>query len=283
MTNKIHSCEISDSFVHPNNKLNDGKNGHGERRLYISSSNTIYDSLLKPWKFIVSIEYKSKIEDFFINGDIFKKQNIDRVTDVNNLLDKVEKMTISPTKQDGRQDVRRKYIGPYKEKENIQNWDKMRKILAPTKTLFEFFEKDDHIQIVINTNNIKLYNIPHGCSHIQIEWLNTISKQYNIEIQHAMNGGEFCLRHPVNGYMWPVDGYHCCDMHKCTGNSKSPCKYNKYVFEFQGTYWHKNKKDKDAKKKEFYESKGYKMIHKHEELYIQYNKLLKNIKNISIK
>ena len=44
---KLHQCEVSDSFVYPNMKLSNGKNGNGESRLFISCSEKICEEIKK--------------------------------------------------------------------------------------------------------------------------------------------------------------------------------------------------------------------------------------------
>jgi len=56
---------------------------------------------------------------------------------------------------------------------------------------------------------------------MQICWLNFISKFYNINIQHAENGGEYRLN------KLKIDGF---------------CKENNTIYEFHGDFWHGNPK-----------------------------------------
>ena len=71
----------------------------------------------------------------------------------------------------------------------------------------------------------------HGChkccniiySKMQIVWLNFHSKFHNINIQHALNDGEFLI--PNTRYK--ADGY---------------CKETNTIYEFHGDYWHGNPK-----------------------------------------
>jgi len=58
-------------------------------------------------------------------------------------------------------------------------------------------------------------------SKSQIQWLEFLSKFYNITIKHALNGREFKI--PNTNY--PVDGY---------------CEETNTVYEFHGDYWHGN-------------------------------------------
>mgnify|MGYP001308619122 FL=1 len=91
-----------------------------------------------------------------------------------------------------------------------------------------------------------------------------------------MNKGEHKERKD-NGYFWPVDGYHNCEKHKCCGTREKPCIWNNYVFEFQGTYWHKDKKEKDLDKKKFYIKKGYKWFEITEDEWTNRKKTFKSI------
>ena len=56
---------------------------------------------------------------------------------------------------------------------------------------------------------------------MQIRWLDFLSKFYNINIQHALNDGEFLI--PTTRYK--ADGY---------------CKKNNTIYEFHGNFWHGN-------------------------------------------
>jgi hypothetical protein len=57
----------------------------------------------------------------------------------------------------------------------------------------------------------------------QILWLSFLEKYYNINIQHALNIGEFKIKNTK----YKVDGY---------------CKENNTIYEFHGDYWHGNPK-----------------------------------------
>lgn len=63
------------------------------------------------------------------------------------------------------------------------------------------------------------YNV--GYSYRCIEWLNYIMQNENVEIQHALNGGEYSI--PNTRYR--ADGY---------------CKTNNTIYEFHGDIWHGN-------------------------------------------
>jgi len=64
---------------------------------------------------------------------------------------------------------------------------------------------------------------PVQYSNMAINYLNFMSKYYNIKIQHALNGGEFLI--PETKYR--ADGY---------------CKKNNTIFELHGNIWHGNPK-----------------------------------------
>jgi len=260
--NKLHYCEISDSFVHPENKLSNGKNGHGESRLFISCSTELMEQLCKkPWKIVFDTNYKSDIKEFIEEKDNFIKKH-DHVKKTYENIDKINGENIYIKPQPGPRDYRRNYIG-VKYVDNISNREKytiFRKSLAPTITTLKFYENREYIEVIVSHNkNIKKYNVPHGCSFISLEWLTHLENKEQIEIQHAMNGGEHKER-MSNGYFAGVDGFHCCEKHKCCGTKDSPCKWNRTVFEFQGDYWHRNKQEKDKIKKEKYESYGYNVV-----------------------
>jgi len=129
-------------------------------------------------------------------------------------------------------------------------------------------------------------------SNACIEWLNYLSNKYSIEIQHEYNKGEFQLRNPKNGYYIPVDGYHNCTIHRCSGDSNNPCQFNNHIWEFYGDYYHGNplkynkndkfhnisysiKHDKDLYKKKFYEDNGYIVNIKWENEWINDKKFMK--------
>lgn len=63
----------------------------------------------------------------------------------------------------------------------------------------------------------------YGYSLKSIKWLNQIAEQYNIHIQHALNGGEY--RIPNTRYK--ADGY---------------CEETNTIYEFHGDHWHGNPK-----------------------------------------
>jgi len=63
---------------------------------------------------------------------------------------------------------------------------------------------------------------PHF-SKMQIQWLDLLSKMYNIHIQHAVNG----IEHTIKTTQYKADGY---------------CKETNTIYEFNGDFWHGNPK-----------------------------------------
>ena len=277
--NKIHNCEISDSFVHPDNKLANGKNGHGESRLFTSSSKEIADKLHKKlWKICFDDTYENDISDFMRDSNNFIKKH-DHISKTTENIKNINGEIINVVPQPGTKDYRRNYVGVkhIDDKDNRNIYTKFRKSLAPTLTTLEFYDdNEDYITVrVVHNKNVKKYNIPHGCSFISLEWLKYLEDKENIEIQTAMNGGEHKERKD-NGYFSGVDGYHNCGKHKCCGSNENPCKWNQTVFEFQGDYWHRNKQIKDAEKKEKYECLGYNVVVIWEHEFIAIKKSMNN-------
>ena len=290
---KLHHCEVSDSFVHPIMKLSNGKNGNGESRLFVSCSENICEIIQKEKKIKIQFDdnYIDNLEPYVSDETNFRKKDFNRVKTWKKNIKDMEGKKIMIETQNGCEDVRRNYIGqtPHRgkenktkeEKENIRKWDTFRKSLVPTKTTLEFsIVENELIVYVLYNEEHQKYNKPSGCSFVSLEFLKDFGIINNIEIQHAMNGGEHKERKD-NGYFWPVDGYHDCEKHKCGGTRDKPCFWNKYVFEFQGDYWHKDKKNKDLAKKEFYIKKGYKWFEITESEYINRKKLIKSINHLS--
>tara|TARA_B100001093_G_C26799645_1_gene1002760 strand:+ start:242 stop:1114 length:873 start_codon:yes stop_codon:yes gene_type:complete len=285
----LHHCEVSDSFVHPNMKLSNGKNGNGESRLFISYSQEISKIIEEKQQIKIQFhhDYISILEQFVSQDTYFRKNVCKRLEYWKQNIEEISEQTIKIELQNGEKDVHRNYIGqdPHRnkknktkeEKENITKWDTLRKSLVPTKTTLKFIIVNSELILhIIYNEGYHKYNKPSGCSFVQIEFLKIFSSANNIEIQHAMNSGEHKER-KHNGYFWPVDGYHNCEKHKCCGSSNKPCFWHKYVFEFQGDYWHKEKKDKDLAKKKFYIEKGYKWFEIKEQEFINWKKLIKSI------
>ena len=164
---------------------------------------------------------------------------------------------------------------------NIKKWDKFRQTLIQGYTYIYIYILNGNLIFNIKNINIKIKKeLPSGVSYVSIEFLRIFQKTNNIEIQTGENNNEFGLR-KKNGYIWPVDGYHNCSKHKCIGNGRDPCFWDRFVFEFQGTYWHRDKKKKDLEKKQFYIKNGYKWFEISEKFWTNKKKLLKSIKNLS--
>ena len=80
-------------------------------------------------------------------------------------------------------------------------------------------------------------NQKHGCprcaksgySQISIQFLNDLAEDWNIDIQHAENKGEYRIEDPVFKCYYKADGYFEQDN-------------KKYVVEFHGDYYHGNPK-----------------------------------------
>ena len=289
LRHKVHQCEVSDSLVSPCMKLSGGKKGNGEGRLYISGSGEIGKQISdkKNVKMIYDPNYVNSLLTFVSKDANFRNKYDDRVENWKKSIKDTDGEKIMIETQNGNEDVRRNYIGqtPHRrkknktedEKENLRKWDTFRKSLVPTKTTLEFsIVENELIVCVLYNEEHHKYNKPSGCSFVSLDFLRDFCRINNIEIQHAMNGGEHKVR-KENGYFWPVDGYHDCEKHKCCGTRDKPCFWDKYVFEFQGDYWHKDKKDKDLAKKEFYIEKGYKWFEITESEYTNKKKLIKSI------
>ena len=285
----FHTCEVSDSFVHPTMKLSEGKNGNGESRLFISTDKDITNQLVKKeWILNYDSNYIEDVSEFVNNDKKFRQINPNRYNDMQNNISKLQESSIEVQLQQGSSDIRRNYIAqiPHRktkgktkiQQENIKKWDDMRKSLVPTITTIQFYDKEEHFLInIIHNKNVHKYNKLHGCSFVSLEFFKKFEKTNNIEIQTAKNGGEHKERKD-NGYFWPVDGYHNCDKHNCDGNIQSPCIWNNYVFEFQGDYWHKDKKTKDLEKRNFYINKRYKWFEITEFEWNNREKILKILK-----
>ena len=291
---------ISDCFVNQNLKLSNGKNGHGERRLYTGDNNNNNEHICKkPWLIIYPGNYKNEIGEFLDNQENFSKSCVDRKTQVYDSIDSCNKKLINISPQNGNTDVKRCYIGPNKNnKENIKLYDTFRFSVIPKLYSLKLIEKEEYFDCnIIKTEIIDKNKKNKKSSNVCIEWLNYLSNTLCIEIQHEHNNGEFQLRNPKNGYFWPVDGYHNCNLHNCLGNLENPCQYNNNIWEFYGDYYHGNplkynkdhtfhgksyseKHHKDLDKKKFYEEKGYKVHIKWESEWVEDKKIMKknNIK-----
>jgi len=291
---------IPDCFVSPYLKLSNGKNGHGERRLYTGDSYKNNEHICKkPWLIKYPCNYKNDIESILNDDSNFSKKCDNRKEIVNDNIDKCSNKLIYVVPQNGTEDVKRYYIGPDKsDRENIKLYDALRLTLIPKIYSLRLIESEDYFEChIIKNEDILKKPKNKKTSNVCKEWLTYLSNTYSIEIQHQDNKGEFQLRNPKNGYFWPVDGYHNCEIHRCQGDAKNPCKYNNHVWEFQGDYFHGNpskynlddtfhgvsylkKHNKDLDKKKFYEEKGYIVNIKWESEWVEEKKLMKknNIK-----
>ena len=272
-------------------KLSEGQGGNGESRLFISNNKEYAQKLAqKPWKIEFSEDYLDDVLSFVKSAENFRKKISNRDEIFRQNISNIDGSVIDVQLQQGGDDVNRNYIGqkPHRrrvsktsdEKKNIKKWDCFRESLVPTITTLEFYDKNTYILVKISHNkNIHKYNKIPGCSFVSLEFFKHFEHSNNIEIQTAKNGGEFKLR-KENGYFWPVDGYHNCRDHKCCGTSENPCIWHNYVFEFQGDYWHKEKKHKDLAKRKFYEEKNYKWFEITE---FEWNKRKRTLKAIEKK
>jgi len=284
---------IPDCFVSPILKFSNGKNGHGERRLYVGNEHTLHmDICKKPWKIVYPKNYKQQIDEIVDNSSLFSKPCSDRKKKVFMAIDQCCNKIIHIVPQNGNRDVRRYYIGPNKyDKNNIQLYDSFRLTLIPKIYSLKLDEYDKYfICSIVKSDSIhkKHKYFSHAC----IEYLNFLQHKYGIEIQSENNKGEFQLRNPSNGYYWPVDGYHNCKIHECIGNKDYPCPFYNHIWEFYGDYYHGNptkyseydlfhnksyskKHDKDRKKIKFYQDNGYTVHIKWENDWIEDKKFMK--------
>ena len=290
---------IPDCFVGTNLKLSNGKNGHGERRVYTGDSYDDNEKLtLKPWRITYPVNYMEEIEPVLNTGANFAKLMPNRKEFVQTAFTAVKDKSINIKSQNGTKDVRRFYVGPQKDNsDNVKLWDTFRNTLIPKEYYLQLVEFENYFECQIKSNrtNPPTMNKKNvSVSNTQMEYFNYKQKEYDIEIQGGHNNQkEFELRNPENGYYWPVDGRHECGIHKCSGSKDSPCQYNMYIWEFQGDYYHGNpekynkddkvhdvsvetKWEKDNKKKEFYESQGYKVNIVWESKWITQKKLLQS-------
>ena len=78
---KLHHCEVSDSFVHLNMKLSNGKNGNGESRLFVSCSKNICKIIKKEKKIKIQYDdnYIYNLEPYVSDETNFRKKDFNRV------------------------------------------------------------------------------------------------------------------------------------------------------------------------------------------------------------
>lgn len=291
----VPDCAVSSLL-----KLSNGKNGHGERRLYTGDSKSNNEYICrKPWRITYPSNYKSEIEALLEDNSKFAKQCADRKGVVNDGIDSCGNQIIRMSPQNGIKDVNRYYIGVNKEREdNVKLYRKFGCTVIPKLYSLRLIEKEEEFECyVVKSDSIDKSQEKKKASNASIEYLTKLEKEYGIEIQHARNRGEFQMRNPKNGRFWPVDGCHICGDHKCSGDGEFPCQYNKHIWEFQGDHWHGNpkkyskddtfhgmpyseKQKKDEEKKKFYEEQGYVVIVKWESEWIEDKKEMKkrNIK-----
>lgn len=285
---------ISDSFVVSNLKLAGGKNGHGESRIYMGTMNNINEYICsKPWLVNYPDNYKDEIADVLSNDGLFSKECSNRKAIVYNSIDTCKGQFLSLYPQNGTEDVKRGYIGPGPSCENKKLYNTLRRTLIPKLYSFKLVETETYFECnIIKTDDIDKKQMHSKASNASVEWLNYESNKLGIEIQHEHNKGEFQLRNPINGYFWPVDGYHNCKLHKCSGDLENPCQYNNHIWEFQGDYFHGNplkydqtdtfhgisyskKHSKDLAKQKFYEDNGYVVNIKWESEWVEDKKNMK--------
>jgi hypothetical protein len=291
---------ISDSYVKQKLKLAGGKNGHGEATLYTGDNNNNNEHICtKPWHIKYPDNYKNEIEPLLDDDKKFSKPCNDRKSIVYNAIDYCHQKLLYISPQNGAEDVSRYYIGlryptnAPNNKENKKLYDTFRCSIIPKLYSLRLIEKEEYFECnIIKNDTIEKTKKNKKTSNACVEWLTYLSSTRCIEIQHEHNKGEFQLRNPNNGYFWPVDGYHNCHLHKCSGDLETPCQYNNHIWEFQGDYFHGNpekydkddtfhgisytkKHNKDLVKKQFYEENGYTVNIKWESEWVQEKKIMK--------
>jgi hypothetical protein len=93
---------IPDCFVSPYLKLSNGKNGHGERRLYTGDNNNNNEYICnKPWFINYPSNYKNEIEELLDDDENFSKNCDDRKSIVYNAIDSCNKKLINISTQNG--------------------------------------------------------------------------------------------------------------------------------------------------------------------------------------
>jgi hypothetical protein len=277
----IPSIAVPDCFVHPTMKLNNGTDGHGERRLYTGDSHSINHHITqKPWLLQYDPAYIETFAPYLNQSLHFSKEVADRCAMVEAAVRECEGKEFRVVEQNGKQDVCRYYVGPDKTtKENVQLFDLFRKTLVAKQVSLSLEETEGHFVCRVLSNEAAMVlvgRLPKSAksSNASEECIQYRARTLGIEIQTEKNGGEFQLRNPKNGYFWPVDGYHNCAIHRCSGTAEAPCPHHNHLWEFQGDYWHGNpqkysattgfhnttysaKHAKDIAKHEFYGGAGY--------------------------
>ena len=293
---------IVDSYVIKGLKLAGGKNGHGESKLYTGGNNSKNEYVCtKPWCITYPSDYKDEIEDILDDDEKFakyklKKKYCDRKRIVYDAIDKCNNKLIYMSPQTGAKDVRRCYVGVrnINNEENKKIYNAFRSSVIPKLYSLRITEKEEYFECnIIKNDFIDKKQKNKKSSNACIEYLNYQSNTLGIEIQHELHvKGEFQLRNPKTGYFCPVDGFHNCELHKCSGNLENPCQYNNHVWEFQGDYFHGNpvkynkddtfhgisydtKHNKDLDKKRLYEENGYTVNIKWESEWVQDKKIMK--------
>lgn len=286
---------IPDCFVNHYLKLSNGKNGHGERRLYTGDSHHNNEYICKkPWKIMYPMNYKDELGELLKDSSKFAKPCENRQSMVYDSMDHCHEKLVMVSPQNGNEDVRRYYIGPNKTiKENVKLYDTFRMTVVPKLYSLKLIETEEYFEcLILKNESIDKKQKNKKTSNACVEWLNYLMNTYGIEIQHEHNKGEFQLRNPNNGYFWPVDGYHNCSLHTCVGNQETPCPYHNHIWEFQGDYFHGNplkygkddafhgvcyskKHDKDLDKKKFYEENGFVVNIKWESEWVEDKKNMK--------
>ena len=224
--------------------------GHGEAKLYIGCNDEYRDRLTsKPIHVNYSESYLNSIytsvHSEFILGNI------------NTFSNKYSSILIAHPRCT--QDMRRMYIGA--KDFSDPSWRLFRGTLLSYECCILFQEQETHIDCTIKPSLEFACNKTIGYSKASIDWLTYLEKLEDIEIQHAIKGGEFSIQ-TKKGYRWPVDGF---------------CKETNTIYEFQGDYWHGNPKiytaedmccgipyskkwEKDALKRQSFEEAGYKFV-----------------------
>ena len=145
---------LPDCFVCPYLKLSNGKNGHGERRLYTGDNNKNNEYICeKQWLINYPSNYKNEISSILDDDENFSKSCTNRKNIVYNAIDSCNKKLINISTQNGIKDVRRYYIGPNKNnKENIKLYDTFRHSVIPKLYFLQLIEKENYFECNIRPN-----------------------------------------------------------------------------------------------------------------------------------